>query len=390
MYHVPRTFTRATYAPVRGYRYLPNQYVPPQILESLDHTLLLISTVDYDYVATVPRTTFVDCVDHDLEFTQELSYEKIHVSTILVYTPLILQSPCLKYSYTHHSQTISRTITHILEFTSTATGTTGIFGDQILESIEHDLILTQDIDLETFDGLHLVTDTLTLTQTIAETLGSSFDADVEDLLEFTETLTAWRAIEKSISHDLVLDSTASQSRFIYHRIAQTLSMTSSASTGGDYNRTINDYLNLLDPIPLTFSHDNIIQVPAVLGVIVPRGQAFVRFKAGGNVIVLPAPKYDDSESTIGQIKVKRSMIGGSKVYVKRSNLRTLQYTFSLTRTKALSFQQFMADNHSALIHITNWKGENWFGYFLTNPLTFTERRMYDNEVSIEFEGIRVS
>jgi hypothetical protein len=40
--------------------------------------------------------------------------------------------------------------------------------------------------------------------------------------------------------------------------------------------------------------------------------------------------------------------------------------------------------------MTNWNGEVWLGYFLNDTLDVTEKRKYDNEVEIEFEGSRVA
>ena len=57
--------------------------------------------------------------------------------------------------------------------------------------------------------------------------------------------------------------------------------------------------------------------------------------------ILPSPQFGDSESLRAEVSVKRAVDGTRYTYVKRKGGRKLQWTFQLTRNKALELRAFI-------------------------------------------------
>jgi hypothetical protein len=88
-------------------------------------------------------------------------------------------------------------------------------------------------------------------------------------------------------------------------------------------------------------------------------------------------------------------------YVKRTDLRRLVYTFALRENKALELRNFVTKNLSKPVTLTNWKGESWFGYIMTNPTDLDHKERWAGncdiktgqemvEVKLEFEGVKTT
>lgn len=118
------------------------------------------------------------------------------------------------------------------------------------------------------------------------------------------------------------------------------------------------------------------------------------------VTVLPNPQFGDSEAATGTLEIKRTVTGRRRTYVKsRGGRRKLQWSFKLTRNKALEFLEFYRSYHSQLILVEDHNGRNWLGYIMNNPfeIEMASRGLPSRQgwpvgetctVEVEFEGMR--
>jgi hypothetical protein len=111
--------------------------------------------------------------------------------------------------------------------------------------------------------------------------------------------------------------------------------------------------------------------------------------------VLPNPEFNDSEGRRIGLDVKRAMDGTKRSFVKSNARAKLQYSFRLSRMKALELRAFVQTYFRAGIRLTNHKDEVWEGNFISNPFEFeTEARAGGwpgneiVEITLELEATR--
>jgi len=115
--------------------------------------------------------------------------------------------------------------------------------------------------------------------------------------------------------------------------------------------------------------------------------------------LLPDPSWGNGENLTDEIQVKRAMDGTLYTYVKTKNdRRHLQWTFRLTRNKALELRAFIQAYFAAKIKVTDHNERVWIGYFINSPFEFDTPgraapsidpmpRGETQEITIEFEGV---
>ena len=115
--------------------------------------------------------------------------------------------------------------------------------------------------------------------------------------------------------------------------------------------------------------------------------------------LLPNPEFGDSERLTDEVLMKRAMDGTLYTYVKTKNSRrNLQWTFRLTRNKALELRAFVQAYYAAKIRVTDHNERVWVGHFINNPFEFDTPsraapaiapmpRGETQEITIEFEGV---
>lgn len=115
--------------------------------------------------------------------------------------------------------------------------------------------------------------------------------------------------------------------------------------------------------------------------------------------ILPSPQFGDSESLRAEVAVKRAVDGTRYTYVKRKGGRKLQWTFRLTRNKALELRAFIQVYHAHKVRATDHAGRVWVGNLMNNPFEFdtTSRaapaiapmpRGEWQTITLEFEGVK--
>lgn len=115
--------------------------------------------------------------------------------------------------------------------------------------------------------------------------------------------------------------------------------------------------------------------------------------------LLPNPEFGDGENLTDEVAVKRAMDGTVYTYVKtKAQRRKLEWTFRLTRNKALELRAFIQAYYASKIRVTDHNDRVWVGYFTDNPFEFDTiaralparapmPRGETQEITIEFEGV---
>jgi hypothetical protein len=110
---------------------------------------------------------------------------------------------------------------------------------------------------------------------------------------------------------------------------------------------------------------------------------------------LPNPKFDDSVAGRTKVDIKYSMNGTKRSFVQSNDRGKLQFTFLLSRMKALELRAFVQAYYRAQLRITTHRGEVWHVYFAANPFEFTSDAKAggwpgdeSTSVTLVFEGTR--
>lgn len=113
--------------------------------------------------------------------------------------------------------------------------------------------------------------------------------------------------------------------------------------------------------------------------------------------VMPNPQFSDQETNLSTVSRGSAMDGTRYTYVKRRTRRKLQWTFKLSRNKALEVQAFFTAYFASTIRVVDHRDRVWLGNFTSNPFEFeAQSRAYPAitpmprgetmSIDIEFEG----
>ena len=114
---------------------------------------------------------------------------------------------------------------------------------------------------------------------------------------------------------------------------------------------------------------------------------------------LPHPQFGDNESVTDAVQVKRAMDGTLYSYIKtKGGRRKLQWSFRMTRNRALQLRAFILTYSASQIRVTDHNDRVWVGYLTINPFEFNTPdrgapaispmpRGETQEITIEFEGV---
>ncbi len=202
---------------------------------------------------------------------------------------------------------------------------------------------------------------------------------------------------RNIAETLTLAETRTRLRVVFRDIHETLIINQSlASAGNIFGRNISEILPLRNGRFLPTKLDGqIISIPPVEVVKVPK-RCFVLLECAetSTAITLPCPQMGDSEKSLHQQVIKRSMNNVLYTYIRRNALEQLNYQFVIGRPLCLNLQSFCQANLDKVLTLSNWKGELWKVYITNNPLEYTGKALFENEgerweIPFEFQGVKV-
>lgn len=85
-------------------------------------------------------------------------------------------------------------------------------------------------------------------------------------------------------------------------------------------------------------------------------------------MILPSVKLDNTRTPESTITVKRTMLGGTKTYVKTSDRVTLTLPFQVTRQKELEINAFLKIYQGAPWKVTLFDGSEWQANLVGEPV----------------------
>jgi hypothetical protein len=273
------------------------------------------------------------------------------------------------------------------------------------------LALTDEVVLS-FTKNMAVTNRLFLAQLIG--LQKSRQASASHVLAFVQTAKATRVFSRSVSQSLALTQQLYQTRY-NKTVTQSLVLSQSAVCQKVSTRSVSQTLVLSQSVQVATTLNRHVQHTLVFGssflryvglpglpyidvpglqVVLVRRQVILEY--GSNVIVLPSAEFDDRESGLGKVNIKRAMDGTRRVYKREQPSSRLVYEFVMDRFKAIELRQFIVNNNSNVIRMTNWKGEIWMVVLTNNPFAFTEDAYREgvcgnrSSITLEFQGVRIN
>lgn len=87
--------------------------------------------------------------------------------------------------------------------------------------------------------------------------------------------------------------------------------------------------------------------------------------------LMPSPVWSDSKNLTSIVTIMRAMDGTPYTYVtSKSGRRLYQWTFELSRHKALELREFFDAYFSQKIKVTDHNGDIIIGYIKNNPFDF--------------------
>lgn len=259
--------------------------------------------------------------------------------------------------------------------------------------------------------LRVISQTLTLTQTVVAKRPTAIFSQNSS---FSQTITVQKVKNLSVTHSLSLTQEAEQSReidqdIIFNQeidyliskpkaINQTLVFSQSIFVNKTYNRSIEDTLlfniNKETFLPMLGGTQYSYFAPLINFVLVPR-RCLVILSVPSQTVVLPCPLFGDSQAYQGSLTLKRTMTGGTRTYVKQTQLQQLEYSFEIWTTKYLELRQFVLNHSSKQIRLDNWKGESWVVNIMNNPVEFAAEGRYQPKgekytVTLQFKGVKIN
>lgn len=259
------------------------------------------------------------------------------------------------------AKTVGRTISHVLTITQ-----------QKLVNASRDIHANNVIGFNQFAKGNKVLvaeaeNELTLSQYLTLDV---FAEEIDQTITITQDVDCSKLSTISASNILVLSQSLVLSKNIVREVSQTITF-------------LNNIIK---------SNGQVI-VPPAQGVLVKK---LVVLRSNDSVITLPPPEFGDSKALSNTINIKRTMTGDRYVYKRTNPVQKLNYSFIFDREKALELREFVLNNNSKQLTLTNWKGEIWKVQLTNNPFQFSEDGIWNcsrgnkSSISLEFQGVKVN
>jgi hypothetical protein len=251
-----------------------------------------------------------------------------------------------------------------------------------------------------------ITQTLALTHLASRSLGTAIvgqpfnltqHATVKKVHRETVTSTLSMAQEAEMwrptNNSLVLTQTATVKRVRFVSVTQTLRLSDSVKRNTVINRSVAHTLVFNPPNIKRIQGRFTVELPSAYPVLVSK-RCLVVLGVPAQTVILPCPKFDDTQAFQGTLDLKRSMIGGTYTVVKNTAVQRLKYDFDLWTNKYLELRVFLLAHSSETMNLVNWKGENWVVTLVNNPIQLTAEERFQPRgerysVTLEFDGVRI-
>jgi hypothetical protein len=286
-----------------------------------------------------------------------------------------------------------------------------------------ELTITQDVVYQYDPHYDEEFGVLVPTQTV--TISAEFNRTLSQTLTIAQTAVSLKLIVKSVtsflglyqtalggplrnaSNTLIPDQDVDVEVLRNKTLSQSLTITHSVGLQMILNRSLTSTLVFNNEHPIPDGAGGFIYVPNLIytkggstlgnpNCICPVVSATTVLQSGTRTIILPNPEYNDAESLVAAVSIKRTITGDTYSYVKKSNNRKLKYKFLISQRKAYELRKFLLDYLGNRVAMTTCKGEMWTGFILTDPSEIISNSRGDAckgdlyEVNLEYQGVRVN
>jgi hypothetical protein len=348
----------------------------------VSQSLSFTQSISADLFLTSTHNTKYECIHDTLEFSQSQSSLK----TYRIIDILQFIQGCITYELDHTARSYIRSISQSLSFTDSEHACKH---SVIPLSISQSLSFSQTQSATNNAIDKSISQSLSFTPTLSSHVTVAIPLSISQSLSFSQSLINRMTRPRLISHSLSLTQSYPYHRTTFGVLRQSFSLSSSSFRNIVSRHSLSDFLNLSLPPVLYLSYANPIVLPNPDVIVVHPKPFFIYLQSDSNHIYLPAPLFDDSESGLNSVSIKRSMVGGSRSYVHSSRNVKFRYSFSLSRQQSYNLQEFLVRTNAKSIFLLNWKYEKYVGYITSNPLVIVEKRVWDNVTDLEFQGVRI-
>lgn len=359
----------------------------------------------------------VGAISHDFTVTQTISFTKvINLSVAQSFSPsdaLFIQSP-RRISLNHNlicSQSVAgRNATTRLSISQSIGVTDTVFGRNATTriSVVHSFSASHNVIIR--DAV--ITISLSNSITMTHRVNTQYNLKLIHDINVADTIIAHRHIYRTFSTttDIVDDFTST--RTLNRTFSTQVNEESTIQRNVIYKRSLStiEHLAAQEFHPAIqfntrpFYLPDISGGPPQFGLPTTKRSAptgidlisnTVRIESGGNVLLLPTPQLSNPLSDAIEVTTKRSITGELAAYKKTTGQERFSYTFWLDRAKAFEVRAWVKTYGSAILKITNWRGEAWQGNLITDQpsLNFDAVRIGPAGekvvITLEFQGVRL-
>jgi hypothetical protein len=355
-----RVFTRQTY------RYVRNRNVD-----------FLFGT----YHETIPPKTIT--INQSLNFSENIEYSISSASQVAIISevcPLIYTTPtivdifymtdCFNYQLFHRPTIYVNNVSHTLQFEDS-------FDPHLRTSINQ--IVTQSLIFdETIDSYSITANTILRT--------------ISQELAFTETFSGYLATPTTphFSDSISFSDSFSFQKISNITITDQLTFIQMTCRNVNYNRSFSDQLVFGAK---RIINNKVVNVPDVVVIDIPRQLKklkFMKLVCNSSAVILPAPNFANSYNAKTEIKIGRTMTGGSRSYIKPNGEKAIKYNFTLTEAKKEELFSFFRNYNAEHMFIYDWKNSLWLAYLTSSTLSGTSSGRDKVDLDLEFEGLKIS
>lgn len=231
-----------------------------------------------------------------------------------------------------------------------------------------------------------------------------------DSVGITDAILKSAIFNRSILSEAAIDDDLAKSTVFNRSVLDSLSVVDSLAKQSLFNRSLDSELSLADAIlkqtvvqrllsnDIELSHSSSSNVEVF--VLTDRFVLQAPFPRLQTTSHLPRPEFSDSIAPTSVVQVKIAMDGTLRTHVKtKGNRMKLQWTFQLTRNKAMELSAFIRSYFASKVKVVDHNGGKWIGHFMNNPFEFETTRRAAPAISplpkgehvlvtLEFEGVR--
>lgn len=253
----------------------------------------------------------------------------------------------------------------------------------------------------------------TISHSVATTqrVNTHYFKRVEQDLNMVDVIDAHRHVYRTFSTETTIDHTFDKQKVINRTISTTLEESSELNRQVIYGRTVDHDLQVQQQITVSMQLSapqiylpEISGGPPAFGVpnvprvgisgIIPIAN-LVKLDSGTSTILLPVPQLQNTLGEAAEVTVKRSISGKAQAYKKTTGQQRFTYTFWLDMIKALELRDWIINNGSKQITLTNWRGEAWQGNITTDQPQFTYEALRQGQaiekvtITLSFQGVKL-